>query len=264
MERWAINTLRTLGIILTAGFVLATSLFLLLLSWCASSGDFGGNKHPEQVVPYLAAAGTVLVLGTWFIVWLTRGIIRSSAAQAATSSEPALAVPLHLSPLGRKSIDRVVLALAAQIVLGALSWFFNQRYFWSAPQHIALHNWMLILLVPFVLYHVPYAILIYALLKKVDRRALAYSLAIPAILVLQSLLTLSLVVYTYIRHPVEFLLVLLPWLIHIIILVLAYKAIQQTGIHPEPPSLLVAALVTFLYFSFIHGATPFLYRFAWR
>ncbi len=51
MERWAANTLRTLGIILMAGFVLITSLILLMFSMCAAQGDFGGNKHPEQVVP---------------------------------------------------------------------------------------------------------------------------------------------------------------------------------------------------------------------
>ena len=78
MERWAANTLRTLGIILTAGFVLITSLILLLFSMCAANGDLGGNKHPDQVVPYLIAAGTVLALGVWFIVWLARGIHRSS------------------------------------------------------------------------------------------------------------------------------------------------------------------------------------------
>jgi hypothetical protein len=41
--------------------------------------------------------------------------------------------------------------------------------------------------------------------------------------------------------------------------VLAYKAIQITGLHPEPALLLRAAVITVVYFSMIHIATPLLY-----
>src|SRR3984893_10917345 len=114
MERWAANTLRTLGIILTSGFVLITSLILALFSICAAQGGFGGTKHPEQVFPYLAAAVAVLVLGCLLVVRLSRDIFRSNlmAEPASTgvpagtipysrSSQPHPSAPLHLSPLGR-------------------------------------------------------------------------------------------------------------------------------------------------------------------
>jgi hypothetical protein len=280
MERWAANTLRTLGIILTAGFVMVASLLLLLLSICASSGDFSGNKQPGLVVPYLIAGVAVLVLGLWFIVWLARGISRSSAEGywptppsglseiGALAPEPAVearpaahALPLHLSPLGRKAVDRLVLALGAQIVLSAAAWIFNQLHFWTRPQAFAPHNWTLVLLAPFILYHVPYAILIYVLLKRPDRRAFTYSIAVPAVLILQSLFSLGLVTRYYVHQPMGLLLLFLPWAIHIVILVLAYQAIQQVGLHPQPSSLIVAAIVSFFFFSFIHALTPFLYRF---
>jgi hypothetical protein len=272
MERWAANTLRTLGIILTAGVVLVGSLFLLLLSMCAAQGGFEGGKHPDQVVPYLVAAGLVAVLGCLVIVRLARGILRSTpVAQPATAgvsvsmlplSDPTSSVPLHLSPLGRKAIDRLVFALGAQIVLSALSWSLNQLHFWSAPRAFAPHNWTLVLLAPFILYHLPYGILIYVLLKRPDRRSFAYSLAIPAVLILQSLFSLSVVGYYYVHQPVGFLLLALPWLIHIVILVFAYQAIQQVGLHPEPASIFVAAIATFFFFSVIHVITPFFYRLA--
>jgi hypothetical protein len=274
MERWAANTLRTLGIILTAGFVLVTSLILLLLSMCAAQGNFGGNKHPDQVVPYLVVAGLVLLLGILIISRLARGIFRSTlVAQPATAvvpvgmlphSEPTRPVPLHLSPLGRKAIDRLVFALGAQIVLSALAWSLNQLHFWSAPRAFAPHNWTLVLLAPFILYHLPYGILIYILLKRPDRRAFAYSLAVPAVLILQSLFSLSVVGYYYVHQPMGFVLLALPWLIHIVILVFAYQAIQQVGLHPEPASLIVAAIATFFFFSIIDVVTPFLYRLAPR
>jgi hypothetical protein len=272
MERWAANTLRTLGIILTSGFVLITSLLLLLLSMCAAQGDFGGNRHPEQVVPYLVAAGAVLVVGISLITWLARGIHRSMpVAEPATSpagtipiSEPISSAPLHLSPLGRRSIDRLVFALGAQVVISAVAWVVNQLNFWTAPRAFQPHNWTLILLAPFILYHIPYALLIYALLKRPDRLAFTYSIAVPAVLILQSLFSLTVVSYYYVHHPAGFALFVIPWAIHIVILVLAYQAIQQVGIHPQPSSLMVAAVVAFFFFSLIHMATPILYRFTWR
>jgi hypothetical protein len=270
MERWAANTLRTLGIILTTGFVLITSLILLLLSICAAGGDLGGHKHPEQVLPYVLAAGLVLILGVLGIVRLGRGILRSMATAEAVaagvpagvlpSTEPVPSVPLHLSPLGRKAIDRLVLALGAQIFLSAVAWIFNQLHFWSAPRAFAPHNWTLVLLAPFILYHLPYAILIYVLLRRPDRRAFTYSIAVPAVLILQSLFSLGVIAYYYVHEPRGFLLLVLPWLIHIVILVLAYQAIQQVGLHPEPSSLIVAAIVTFFFFSMIHVITPLFYR----
>jgi hypothetical protein len=277
MERWAANTLRTLGIILTAGFVLITSLFLLLLSMCAAQGGFGGNKHPEQAVPYLAAAVAVVVLGIWFIAWLARGILRSTAIAEPLPAgappgvpptqdiSPASSVPLHLSPLGRKSIDRLVFAFIAQIAVSAAAWLFNQLHFWSTPRNFApfpAHNWIIFLLIPYVLYHLPYAILIYVLLKRPDRRAFAYSLAVPAVLIMQALVGLGYIGLFAGQHPMALILLVIPWIIHIVIIILAYQAIQQVGLHPPPSSLIVAAVVTFFYFSAIHVITPLLFRFA--
>jgi hypothetical protein len=277
MERWAANTLRTLGIILIAGFVLITSLILVLLSMCAAQGDFGGNKHPEQVAPYLVVAGLVVILGVLVIARLGRGIFRSMAtAEPAAASvpagvlptaEPVPSAPLHLSPLGQKAIERLVFALGAQIVLSALAWGFNQLHFWSASRIFApfpSHNRPLTLLVPFVLYHLPYGILIYVLIRRPDRRAFAYSLAVPAVIIMQALLSLGYVGLFFRQQPIALLILFIPWAIHIVILVFAYQAIQQVGLHPEPSSLIVAAIVVFIFFSAIHVVTPFLYRFTWR
>lgn len=278
MERWAANTLRTLGIVLTAGFVLVTSLILLLLSMCAAQ-SYGGSSHPDQAVPFILGALVVVIGGVWFIVWLARGISRSmklvepapdgtlSITEAAvTVPEPAPA-PLHLSPLSRKAIDRLVLALGAQIFLSAVALTFNQLHFWSGPRIFApfpLRNWGLALFGPFVLYHLPYAVLIYVLLKRPDRRAFTYSLAVPAVLIMQSLLSFGYFSLFAQQHPVAMLVLFVPWAIHIGILVLAYQAIQHVGLHPEPSSIMVAAAVTFVFFSLIHVITPFLYRFLWR
>lgn len=268
MERWAANTLRTLGIILTAGLMLLGSLFLLLLAICASEGGIGGTKHPEQVVPYVAAAVVVLLLGIWLISWLSRGILRSklvaeplpATVNPAPESVPSrMGVRLHLSPAGERAINFLVLAMASQIALSAVAWIINQSTSWRTSHVVALPGWFVATVVPYVLYHVPYAILIFELLKRPDRRAFTYSIAVPAVLVMQSLFSIGLYIHYLAQYQVAFLLLFVPWAIHIVILVLAYRAIQQVGIHPEPSSLIVAAIVTFIFFSLIHAATPFLY-----
>jgi hypothetical protein len=66
--------------------------------------------------------------------------------------------------------------------------------------------------------------------------------------------------YYYVHQPMGFLLPVVPWLLHILILVLAYQAIQQIGLHPAPSSLIVAAVITFIFYSMINGITPLLYR----
>jgi hypothetical protein len=275
MESWVANTLRTLGIILTAGFMLVGSLFLLLLAMCASQGGFGGNKHPEQVVPYIFAAVALLISGIWFIAWLGRGIYRSANVPQplvadgpigptyAASSPASLAVPFHLSPLGLRSVYRLVAAIAAQILISAAAWAFNEVRFWASMKSLTLTPPTLILLMPYVLYHVPYALLIYFLLKRPDRRTFTYSVAVPAVVILQSLFSRAVLSYLYIHEPLGFFFMFLPWALHIVILVLAYKAIRQVGVEPQPASLVVAALVTFLYFVVVNAVNPFLYRHRW-
>ena len=275
MEQWAANTLRTVGIILTACFVLVATLFLLLLSMCAYGGDFSGHKNPGQGLAYLVGAGVVIALGIVTETWLARGIMRSRRTAVAYAGSagsvgaplpvPEPAIPAHLSPASRKAIDNLVLAMGAQIAVSIAAWFWGQLRFWTNPQPNALrpHNWTLVLLAPFILYHLPYVILIYRLLKKLDRRTLAYSLAVPCVMLVQALFTVTLVIYTYAHNPVGFLLLFVPWAIHIVILVLAWQLIQRIGVPPTPSSLIVAALVTFVYLWLIHGVTPLLYRFAW-
>lgn len=268
MERWAANTLRTLGITLTASFVFVVSAILLLLSMCSFQPNMGGGTSPRDGYLFLGAAVLVILGGVAFITWLARGIYRSSKLAPDSTDDLAAAqsaVPFHLSPLGRQAIDRVVIALVAQIVVSAAVWLFNQIRFWSGPRIFApfpAPRW--IMLFVFVLYHVPYAILIYVLLKRPDRRAFAYSLAVPAVLIMQALFSLSYARLFLQGNAVGFLLLLIPWFIHIVILVLAYQAIQQVGLHPPPSSLIIAAAVALVFFLAMNGVTPFLYRFTAR
>jgi len=285
MERWAANTLRTLGIILTSGFILISCLFFFLLTICAAGPSMGGSPgHPNEAAGYAVIGILIAIAGGTFIAWLARGIYRAQSlpqavpaqalaalagtpafADAAHSQlEPKLSLPLHLSPLGQKAVDRLVQALTAQIIISAAAWIFNQLHFWTAPHALAPHNWVLALLPAYILHQVPYAILIYLLLKSPSRLAFTYAIAVPSVLLLQSLFGLSVISAYYIHNPVGFLLLIIPWSLHIVILVMAYKVIQQVGLHPQPSSLIVAAIAAFFYFSLIQTITTILYRFNYR
>lgn len=287
MTDWIDNTLRTIGIILTAGFVIIISFMLIVMAMCAAQAGRGANSSDS--IFFFGIAVMVMLFGLLFIIRLSRGISRSDVPDSFTLGPPPFAtpsgpapvsqsqapplasvpaatpvghpsVPLRLSPASRKALNRLALAMTAQILLSGIAWVFNQLPFWSAPVSLAPHNWTAILFGPFVLYHLPYAVLIYFLLNKPSRRALTWSLAVPSVILLQSLFTLSVMFHYYVHGPVGFLLLFVPWSIHIAILVLAYQAIQRIGLHPEPQRLIAAAVLIFFYFSFINGTTPLLYR----
>jgi hypothetical protein len=166
----------------------------------------------------------------------------------------------HLSPGGRKTIERLVLALLAQIAASAITLFqFTFRAF--VP-----HNWTLMLLPPFILSQAPYAVLIYLLLKRPGRGAFTFLTAMLAIPILENLFNpLVLLSYRqiYINQPMSFAWLFLSGLIYMVTLVLAYKAVQQTGLRPKVSSVILATVAASFYFFFITDITPYLYSF-WR
>jgi hypothetical protein len=293
MDRWAANTMRVLGIIILSALVLLAAAAVLLISWCFLVLGAMGQQHaqpppkPGDVTKIIGIAAVValpaifvIIGGITSVIFLARQIYRSNPAAEASPplavapSRPALTrvfwppvrrepVPVRLSPTSQKLLDRLVLAMIAQILMSAVGWVYSQIRFWTAPGSLAPHNWISLLLGPFVLFHVPYALLIYFLLRQPTRRVLTYALAVPAVIIVQSLFSLGRVSAYYVRAAIGFLLLFLPWAMHVIILLLAYRAIRRIGFHPVPSELLIAALFVFVYFSIINALTPVLYRFSW-
>lgn len=272
MDTWATNTLRTIGIIITSGFMILFSLVLALASMCF--GAVALSSRDVGALLIFAIPAVLLLLGSGaLIVHLGRGLMEASPAMAAPMPAPAVPVPvpertpsvsLRLSPASRKMLDRLVLAMVAQILISPVAWIFGQFRYWTAPNSLAQHNFVAVLLGPFILYHLPYGILIYFLLKSPSRRVLMYAIAVPSVILFHSLFSLGLVFHYYVHEPFGSLLLFLPWLIHAVVLALAYQAIQQTGLHPHPPRLMGAAALVFLYFCVIDVVTPLLYRFSWK
>jgi hypothetical protein len=111
---------------------------------------------------------------------------------------------------------------------------------------------------------VPYAILMYRFGTKPESRTFVYAAVVPPVLALQSVSNLALVVYAYVHNPWGFVLLMLPWLLHFLVMGLAWKAIREAGVQPEASSLFTAALVTYVYFLFVHGTGPLFFLLAGR
>lgn len=295
MDRFASNTLRTLGIVLISIFVIGASLVLGLLALCLGALGSGAFRSPQdEQVFTLCIAGLIILIagGVLSIAKLSRGIVRSTpeyqyvsaplpiVAETPTHGSPppipdiVLSHPAraetephvsrqsssfdaasHFSPASRAAIQNLVLAiagkLAAELLITLSGWMYTYR-FRQAPFLPYRHTpliWALAAVAPLI-------VLLYALLRHPGPRAFAYALVIPALQIFFGVFGHSATIFVlfYFRPGVPAylsLLSLLPWLLDILILHLAWKASRLTGIQPNSTRLIVAAAVMFFYTSFL-------------
>ena len=253
MDRASANTLRTLGIVLTSILLIIISAVLLLLSLCLGMlggwGQSGGHHDPQTVELFYASLlglVVVLVVGGAIIGKLARGIVRDTAPGPGSAKTHA-AFPLHLSTSSQAAVRRLVLAIAAQLVLGSLTWLWSLAV--ALPRYHSLTlAWSFI--GSGLLSNAPYIALLIGLVRAPGRRTFAYALAIPAVLTVFGLLGgSSLLLYlTRTQGLMALYSLIVPRLLHIVVFYFAWKAIQQIGIHPDPGSLILAAFVTLGYF----------------
>lgn len=323
MDRFAANTLRTLGIILTSIFVILGCLVLLAIALCfgaIASQSHNPNDQTSGSAVALGAiiAGVVLVsVGVFVISTLAKGMVTAStlppqpytlvpppvtkpaepakprsdetkldqalasmesmakrtaqppAAEQPKFSEQAKPVatparipsppserhvdPAHLSPASRSAIRSlayaIVAKIAAEVALGIVGW--NGAL--TVPRFAR---------VPFPIYRfgflawglaaiAPHLVLLYALARRPGPRAFAYALVIPSLHLLFGIFGQS-AYFAFVLRTGQFAAPLLStaaWLIDILILYLAWKAIRQTGIEPNPMRLIVASVVILVYSS---------------
>jgi hypothetical protein len=191
--------------------------------------------------------------------------LAQSDVPQATLAPPSTAEPrptpdvvTHLSPASRAAIQRLVAAIAAQVVLGTLGW---QRalHYTATPFHLNR-------VVPYVsgfATNLPYLVLLLSLFLRPGRRAFAYALTIPSILLLSGLFGSSAIIFYLLRtantsSPLLSFLLLVPWALHILIVYLAWKAIRLTGILPNPARLIAAAAVTIAYYTLLPAPLAYL------
>jgi hypothetical protein len=282
MDRFASNTLRTLAIIVVAICILLTCGALLLCALCFGSiANMNHQADPGTMLiafVFGGAALAVLIAGIIAIAALAKGYVRDAEALdqpiqrsrliLPTSSEVAaqfkellpprpqprqIDVATHLSPASSTAIQQLAMAIAAKItaevVLGIVGWYGALGAPLSAPfpvYRVGFMAWGLAAIAPHIL-------LLYVLARRPGRTAFAYALVIPSIHILFGLFGHSAFLAFILRagQVAAPLLSVIPWIIDILILYLAWRAIRLTGLLPDPPRLVVAAVVIFVYTSIL-------------
>jgi hypothetical protein len=266
VERWAANTLRGLGILVTAVVMILACLLLLLLSLCTWKSPNNG-----QSVGFLIGAVLVLALGILIIAKLARGLMNDSASQSSVAQTLPPGVPVHISPGSAEALDHLSYAIGASIGLGVLLRGMTLYRLWTIPfaapagtfSHLQ-KAWLIVSVITAVFEYLPYVLLLFRLQKNPDRPALAFSMGIPAASVLHSMSSLSLMwrVFSYPHFLVPTLLPIIAALVlQIVILVLAWRANQRLGYHQEPVSLIVATAAVYVYFIIFGSSNAWMYRF---
>jgi len=307
MDRFAANTLRTLGIVLISIFVLGASAILLLFALCFGALGVHSQADKNALTMIFLGGGAMLAGGIFAIAKLAKGIARgtpeyqyplsiapSAAAQASapsfrdvtTPSVPAteirvpasteVATPTvaaapyllpsqpqprttvdvaHLRPASRTAIRNLAFAisgkLAAEVLLtlsGSL-WTYRLSHAPFASFRYAFIAWGIAAVAPMI-------VLLYALLRHPGPRAFAYSLVIPSLHIFFGFFGHTATIFVLFRATPGIgalfpMLSLLPWLLDIFILYLAWKAIRITGIQPNSTRLIVASAVIFIYTSLL-------------
>ena len=263
MERWAANTLRVVGIVFTAIIVICGCLLLVLLGQCAAGGGYGGGRNPDAGAGYFLGAGLLGIGGITFIATLARGIHRSRLAPQTVAPAPETDVTSAISTEGQRAIDRVFWCLAAQLALVGLeciySWLQYER---TGPQMPAYYSRLF--LVDSILYAIPYAVLLGFVRQRVNRSVLTFAFGIPAAAILQTLITILPLTRFYLRSSYSMGAIMLPLVLDVVLVVLAYQAAERSTLQSPASSQLTATAVAFLYFYVLHLVLPFIYRLVLR
>ena len=265
MERWAANTLRGLGILVTAVLMILACLLLLLLSLCTWKSPNNG-----QSVGFLIGAVLVLALGIFIIAKLARGLMNDAASQSAVTQTLPPGVPVHISPSSAEALNQLSYAIGANLALGVLSW--GMGLYRVLTMHVAgpsgsyalQRPWLIASVLTALLEYLPYVLLLFRLQQKPDRPALAFAMGIPAASILHIVTSLPMMwrVFSYPQYRMQVFGPLLAALVlEIIILNLAWRANQRLGYRQEPVSLIIVAGAVYAYFIIFASANTWMYRF---
>jgi hypothetical protein len=180
-------------------------------------------------------------------------VILPAAAPLATlpadaPRRPVLDAATHLSPASRVAIDRLILAIAAQVsaqvIVGVAEWLWAAQI--TMPR-FRLHG---VLLLAWSLAAIaPYILLVIALRRRPGTTAFSFCLVIPGFRSFFGLFgqTASVIVFLRTFHSGMPMLSAIPWTLDVLIFYLAWKAIRLTGIEPSPGRLILSFIDIFLY-----------------
>jgi hypothetical protein len=222
------------------------SIFVVLFL----SGPFGLviGAALHQVFPtFILSYGVHVALGATF------GASLASASPQVSPQPPSIR-PRVLTTQ-RATIERLALALGAQIVVSAITMFQHVSRPLLPGQSIPD------LVAPFILTQLPFVILICVLLTQPGRRAFTFLTAMLAFGLIETFFNPTVVLsyrQIYLDHPIGLMWPAFSGLIYIVTGVLAYMVIQKTGFRPRLWAATLSTLGMFCYFILIEQVTPHL------
>jgi hypothetical protein len=231
-------------------------LLLIMLGPLLLLGTFASVTGYQSAQPG-NIAGLILSLALAIFVavdiFLTVAIFRAIVRHFRSPQAPLTAEPNPAA--AAQSIRMLAVAIAAQIFFGALNSIFalahSRSTFHSPPRNFAAWSYLFVSFVPA---HLPFVLLLPCLLRKPGSRSFSFAIAIPCILALPNLLL-------GLGAGGGALTSLATGALNFAILFLAWRATRATGIRPGLDSILIAAVITFFYFSVIRFMLPFVARF---
>jgi len=261
MERWAADTLRILGIIVTAIILVCGCLLLVLLGQCASQG----NRNPPAATNYYFGAVLLALVGITLIAVLARGVFRSSALSPSTSAQdqslpwiPVATSVGKLSPASRRVIHLLTWAVIARIVVSALELVYNILRYRQMPR--MPHSIVQVTTISSAVFALPFVLILYFVRRRLSRSVLAFALGIPAAEILMTLIATVPLLHVYVHSTANLATLVIPFIVDLVILAFAYQAEQRIGLKLPASSLLTALVVSFAYFYSLRLVTQFLYR----
>lgn len=211
---------------------------LLLLGTYASITGYQSARPGEIAGLVLSLTLAVFVAVD---IYLTVALLRAIVQHFRSPRAPLTAEPNPVA--GAQSIRILALAIAARIFFGALNSIFTWAHARSPLHHVPGDSaaWSY-LLVSFVPSHLPFLLLLAWLLRKPGSRSLSFAIAIPCILTLPNVLLGLGAGGGALTGPAV-------GALNFAVLFLAWRATRTTGMQPALDTILIAAVVTFFYFS---------------
>jgi hypothetical protein len=243
----------TLRISLLALLLIMLAPLLLLGTFASVTGYQSTRPGDIAGLVFSLALAVFVAVDIFLTVAVVRAIVRSFVRHFRPPRPPLAAG--RNPAAAAQSIRILAIAVAVQIFFGALNSVFafahSRSTFHRLPLDFAVWSYLLASFVPS---HLPFLLLLPCLLRKPGSLPFSFAIAIPCILFLPSVLL-------GLGASGGALTGLAAGGLNFAILFLAWRAARATGIQPPLESILIAAGVTFFYFSVIRFTLPFLARF---
>jgi hypothetical protein len=171
-----------------------------------------------------------------------------TAPPSVAPRRPVLDAATHLSPASRLAVDRLILAIAAQVsvqvIVGVVEWLWAAQI--TMPR-FRLHG--VLLLAWSLAASAPYILLAITLRRRPGTTAFSFCLVVPGFRSFFGLFgqTASLILFLRTFHSGMPLVSAIPWSLDVLIFYLGWKAIRLTGIEPTPGRLILSTIDILLY-----------------